>query len=72
MTQLGVAPEAGELDPAERMSVDELRALQLDRLRWTLRHAYANVAFYRKKFDAAGLGPEDCRSGSSPAGRPWS
>ena len=36
MTQLGVAPVAGELDPAERMSVDELRALQLDRLRWTL------------------------------------
>ena len=62
MTQLGVAPEAGELDPAERMSVDELRALQLDRLRWTLRHAYANVAFYRKKFDAAGVSPEDCRS----------
>src|SRR6202035_790514 len=62
MTQLGVAPVAGELDPAERMSVDELQALQLDRLRWTLRYAYANVPFYRNRFDAAGVSPQDCRS----------
>ena len=62
VTQLGVAPAAGDLDPAERMSVDELRALQLDRLRWTLRYAYANVPFYRKKFDRAGVSPQDCRS----------
>ena len=62
VTQLGVAAAAGDLDPAERMSVDELRALQLDRLRWTLRYAYANVPFYRKKFDAAGVSPQDCRS----------
>ncbi len=62
MTQLGTAPSAGELDPAERMSVDELRALQLDRLRWTLRHAYEHVPFYRQKFDAAGVRPDDCRS----------
>ncbi|HEV2256126.1 MAG TPA: phenylacetate--CoA ligase PaaK [Streptosporangiaceae bacterium] len=62
VTQLGVAPAAGDLDPAERMGVDELRALQLDRLRWTLRYAYANVPFYRKKFDAAGVSPRDCRS----------
>src|SRR5260370_9060458 len=57
---LGEAPEVR--DAAERMSVDELRALQLDRLRWTLRYAYANVPFYRKKFDAAGVSPQDCRS----------
>jgi phenylacetate-CoA ligase len=67
---LGQAPEIHELDPAERMSVDELRALQLDRLRWTLRHAYANVPFYRKKFDAAGVSPEDCRSLEDLAGFP--
>ena len=60
--RLGQAPAAGELDDAERMSVDELRALQLERLQWTLRHAYANVPFYRKKFDAAGVSPQDCRS----------
>ncbi|WP_333769914.1 phenylacetate--CoA ligase PaaK [Streptomyces sp. IBSBF 2435] len=40
----------------------ELAALQLTRLRRTLRHAYDNVAVYRHKFDAAGVGPEDCRS----------
>ncbi|TXS05138.1 phenylacetate--CoA ligase [Streptomyces sp. col6] len=50
------------LDAAERMSRDELAALQLDRLRATLRHAYENVAHYRAAFDRAGLKPEDCRS----------
>ena len=68
--ELGQAPESHELDPAEQMSVDELRALQLERLRWTLRHAYANVPFYRKKFDAAGVSPEDCRSLEDPPGSP--
>jgi phenylacetate-CoA ligase len=68
--RLGQAPAAEDLDPAERMSVDELRALQLDRLRWTLRHAYANVPFYRKKFDAAGVSPEDLRSLSDLASFP--
>ncbi len=51
-----------ELDPSERMSIDELRALQLERLQWTLRHAYANVPFYTRKFDAAGVHPDDCAS----------
>ena len=49
-------------DAAEQMSVDELRALQLERLRWTVGHAYSNVAFYREKLDEAGVGPEDLRS----------
>ena len=55
-------PLPGELEPIERASVDELRALQLDRLRWSLRHAYDNVAHYREAFDAAGVHPDDCRS----------
>ena len=59
--RLGDPPPVDLLDPAERMSVDELRAVLLDRLRWSLRHAYENVAFYRKSFDAAGVHPEDCR-----------
>ncbi|NYH55513.1 phenylacetate-CoA ligase [Nocardiopsis arvandica] len=59
--RLGQAPSPELLDPAERMSVDELRALQLKRLRWTLEHAYANVPLYRKKFDEAGVRPEDLR-----------
>ena len=50
------------LDPIETASVDELRALQLQRLRATLQHAYANVPAYRRKFDEAGVQPQDCRS----------
>jgi phenylacetate-CoA ligase len=53
------APES--LEPIERASVDELRALQLDRLRWSLRHAYDNVPHYRAAFDAAGAHPDDCK-----------
>ena len=49
-------------DEAERLSQEELRALQLGRLQWTLRHAYENVPAYRRKFDEAGVRPEDCRS----------
>ncbi|MFF3751540.1 phenylacetate--CoA ligase PaaK [Streptomyces sp. NPDC002018] len=50
------------LDAAERMSREELRAHQLTRLRATLRHAYDHVELYRKKFDEAGVGPDDCRT----------
>ncbi|WP_406387838.1 phenylacetate--CoA ligase PaaK [Streptomyces sp. NBC_00887] len=50
------------LDAAERLGRDELEALQLERLRGTLRHAYDNVGFYRAAFDKAGLRPEDCRT----------
>ncbi|MFE6054735.1 phenylacetate--CoA ligase PaaK [Kitasatospora sp. NPDC056446] len=50
------------LDAGERMDPAELRAHQLTRLRTTLRHAYDNVALYRRKFDAAGVHPEDCRT----------
>jgi phenylacetate-CoA ligase len=59
--RLGEAPPAELLDPEERMSVDELRALQLQRLRWTLRHAYENVPHYKSSFDSAGVHPDDCR-----------
>ena len=50
------------LEPIEKASVDELRGLQLKRLRATLRHAYANSPVYRAKFDAAGVHPDDCRT----------
>ncbi|MFE4537056.1 phenylacetate--CoA ligase PaaK [Streptomyces scopuliridis] len=50
------------LDAAEQLSREELAALQLERLRATLRHAYENVGHYRLAFDRAGLRPEDCRS----------
>jgi phenylacetate-CoA ligase len=55
-------PDASTLDRAERVSVDELRALQLQRLQWSLRHAYDNVAHYRAAFEKAGVHPDDCRS----------
>jgi phenylacetate-CoA ligase len=44
------------------MPREEVEALQLRRLRQTLRHAYDNVELYRKKFDQAGVTPEDCRT----------
>ncbi len=50
------------LDPIEKAGVDELRALQLKRLKATLRHAYDNSLVYRVKFDAAGVHPDDCKS----------
>ncbi|MGW0732036.1 phenylacetate--CoA ligase PaaK [Streptomyces sp. NPDC002851] len=52
----------GELDAAERLGRAELEELQLERLRGTLRHAYANVPHYRTAFDKAGIRPEDCGS----------
>jgi len=60
--RLGEAPPAELLDAAERMSVDELQAQQLQRLQWSLRHAYDNVPLYTRKFEAAGIHPSDCRS----------
>jgi phenylacetate-CoA ligase len=50
------------LDPIEKAGVDELRALQLKRLKATLQHAYDNSLVYRVKFDAAGVHPDDCHS----------
>ncbi|TNC27768.1 phenylacetate--CoA ligase PaaK [Amycolatopsis alkalitolerans] len=60
--RLGPAPTVDDLSAPERMSVDELRSVQLERLQWTLRHAYQNVPHYRRKFDEAGVHPDDCRS----------
>ncbi|MFI1224915.1 MULTISPECIES: phenylacetate--CoA ligase PaaK [unclassified Streptomyces] len=50
------------LDAAERLGRGELEALQRQRLRATLHHAYDNVPFYRAAFDRAGLRPDDCRT----------
>jgi phenylacetate-CoA ligase len=54
--------KAFALEPIEKASVDELRALQFKRLQATLHHAYANAPVYRRKFDQAGVHPDDCRS----------
>jgi phenylacetate-CoA ligase len=56
-----LSPRPEDLEPIETASREELTALQLDRLRWTLRHAYDNVGHYRAAFDAANVHPDDCR-----------
>ena len=55
-------PAPGDLEPIERACLDELQALQLQRLRSTLELAYAHVPHYRAAFDAQGVHPSDCRS----------
>jgi phenylacetate-CoA ligase len=55
-------PAPGDLESIETASRDELHALQLQRLQWSLAHAYDHVAHYRKAFDRAGMHPHDCRS----------
>ncbi len=54
--------QTSQLDPIERASRDEIAALQVQRLRWSLQHAYDNVAHYRKAFDAAGVHPSDLKT----------
>ena len=55
-------PAPGDLEPIETASRDELQALQLQRLRASLQHAYEHVAHYRQAFDAMGVHPSDCRT----------
>lgn len=59
---LDLTPPRASLDPVEIASRDEISALQLQRLKSTLAHAYANVPHYRRAFDAAGVHPDDCRA----------
>ena len=59
--QTTIVPQRDELEPIETASRDEIEALQLSRLQWTLQHAYENVAAYRRKFDAAGVHPRDLK-----------
>ena len=56
-----LSPRPDELEPIETASADELSALQLRRLRWTVRHAYDNVPHYRASFEAAGVHPDDIK-----------
>ena len=65
------SPRPDDLDPIERATVDELRALQLERLRWSLRHAYENVPHYRKMFDERQVHPSDLRDLADLAGFPF-
>jgi phenylacetate-CoA ligase len=64
-------PAPGDLEHIERASRDELQALQLERLKWSLEHAYRNVAAYREAFDAKGVHPSDLKQLSDLARFPF-
>ncbi|MEO8122202.1 MAG: phenylacetate--CoA ligase PaaK, partial [Rhodoferax sp.] len=55
-------PAPGDLEAIEQASQDELQALQTERLKWTLQHAYDNVPHYRQAFDAKGVHPSDLKT----------
>jgi phenylacetate-CoA ligase len=55
-------PRPEELEPIERASRDELQALQLKRLQWSLQHAYENVPHYKRRFDEDGVHPSELKS----------
>lgn len=54
-----LTPSRDSLDPIEIASIDEIRATQLERMKWSLRHAYDNVPMYRQRFDDVGVHPDD-------------
>ena len=56
------SPRPGDLEPIETASRDEISALQLQRLQWSVRHTYDNVAPYRKRCEEAGVHPDDLKS----------
>ena len=58
------------LEAIEKASQDELQALQLERMQWSLQHAYENVPCYKKKFDEAGVHPSDLKQLRDLAGFP--
>ncbi|MEL6947539.1 MAG: phenylacetate--CoA ligase PaaK [Pseudomonadota bacterium] len=66
-----VAPARETLDPIEIASRDEIEALQLERLKWSLAHAYDNVAHYKQAFDDKGVLPNDLKSLSDLAKFPF-
>ncbi len=66
-----LTPDRATLDAIEIASIDEIRALQLGRLKWSLRHAYDNVPMYRQRFDEAGVHPDDLHTLSDLAKFPF-
>jgi len=67
-----LSPRKEELEPIEIASIDEIRAVQLERLKWSLNHAYTNVPMYKQRFDEAGVHPDDLQSLSDLAKFPFS
>ena len=59
---LDLTPRPEDLDPIELASRDEISSLQVERLKWSLAHAYENVPFYKEKFQAMSIHPDDLKS----------
>lgn len=57
-----LTPDRATLEPIEIASRDEIEALQLKRMQWSLKHAYENVAMYKQRFDEKGVHPDDLKS----------
>ena len=53
--------DVNQIEPIEKASIDQLRALQLARLKSALHTCYERVPHYRRKFDAAGVHPSDLK-----------
>jgi phenylacetate-CoA ligase len=66
-----LTPPRDSLDPIEIASTDEIQATQLERMKWSLRHAHDNVPHYKASFDAAGVHPDDLTSLSDLAKFPF-
>ncbi|MBK7280833.1 phenylacetate--CoA ligase PaaK [Candidatus Aalborgicola defluviihabitans] len=56
------SPLPGDLEPIETASRDEISALQLERMQWSLKHAYDNVPYHKKAFDEKGVHPSDLKT----------
>ncbi len=68
---LDLSPRPEDLEPIERAPREEIEALQLERMRWSLNHAYRNVPFYRSAFDDKGVHPDDLTQLSDLANFPF-
>jgi len=68
---LDLTPRKADLDPIEIASIDEIRALQLSRLKATLQNVYEKVPHYKKAFDAKGVHPDDFKTLSDLAKFPF-
>ena len=59
---IDLSPRQGDLEPIETASRDEIATLQQERMAWSLRHAYENSPFYKKRFDEHGCHPDDFKT----------
>lgn len=66
-----LTPNSKDLDPIEIASLDEIQSLQLQRMKWSLQHAYDNVPMYKKRFDEMGVHPSNLRSLADLASFPF-